>query len=66
MPEQLAVIGKPNRKVDVTQKLTGQTLYAGDLSLPRMLHCKILRSPHPHARLVFVDASAAKALPGVA
>lgn len=65
MAQQLNVIGKPNRKVDALQKVTGQTLYAADMVLPRLLHCKILRSIHPHARLKSIDTSAAEALPGV-
>ncbi len=65
MTRELNIIGKPNRKIDVTQKLSGQTLYAGDLSLPRMLHCKILRSCHPYARIISVDTGQAEALPGV-
>jgi 4-hydroxybenzoyl-CoA reductase alpha subunit len=59
------VVGKPLPKVDAHAKVTGQTLFADDLFLPRMLHCKILRSSHPHARIVSIDASRALALPGV-
>jgi 4-hydroxybenzoyl-CoA reductase subunit alpha len=65
MSHQLNIIGKPNRKVDALQKASGQTLYAADMSLPRMLHCKILHSIHPHARIVAIDTGAAQALPGV-
>ena len=65
MPQKFHIIGKPNRKVDVLKKVTGQTLYAGDIALPRMLHCKILRSIHPHARIKFIDITEAEALPGV-
>ena len=65
MSEELNVVGKPLRKVDAMQKVAGQTVYAGDVSLPRMLHCKILRSIHPHARIKFIDASQAAARPGV-
>src|SRR5437870_12997078 len=43
----------------------GTTKFADDLSLPRMLYCKLLRSPHPHARIVRIDAARALALPGV-
>ncbi|MEZ4270586.1 MAG: molybdopterin cofactor-binding domain-containing protein [Myxococcota bacterium] len=43
----------------------GRTLYADDIQLPGMLHGKILRSPHPHARIVSIDASAAMAIEGV-
>src|SRR5262249_54244205 len=57
---------KPLPKVDAAAKVTGQTLFADDLTLPRMLYARLLRSPHPHARVVRVDVSAAAALPGVA
>src|SRR5262252_3120258 len=59
------VIGKPRRRVDGRAKVTGQTKFADDLMLPRMLHCKLLRSTLPHARLVRVDGSRALAHPGV-
>ncbi|MCC6747746.1 MAG: molybdopterin-dependent oxidoreductase [Deltaproteobacteria bacterium] len=58
-------VGKPGRKVDATDKVLGRTRYTADLSLPRMLACKLLRSPEPHAVLEGVDASAALAMPGV-
>ncbi len=59
------VIGKPNRKVDALDKATGAAIYTDDIALPGMLHAKTLRSPHPHARIRSIDASAALALPGV-
>jgi 4-hydroxybenzoyl-CoA reductase subunit alpha len=58
-------IGKRNRKVEGLAKLTGRAVYADDLTLPRMLHAKLLRSIHAHARIRAIDASAALALPGV-
>jgi 4-hydroxybenzoyl-CoA reductase subunit alpha len=58
-------IGKPQRKIEGLEKSTGRALYADDIQLPEMLHGKILRSPHPHARIVSVDTSAAEALAGV-
>ena len=61
----LRVVGKAHRKIDAVAKVTGQTRFADDLSLPRMLYCKLLRSPHPHARIVRVDTSKAAALEGV-
>src|SRR2546425_668751 len=61
----LRVVGKALRKVDATAKVLGVTKFADDLSLPRMLYCKLLRSPHPHARIVRIDATRALALPGV-
>jgi 4-hydroxybenzoyl-CoA reductase subunit alpha len=63
--EDLRVIGVPRRRVDARAKVTGQTRFADDISLPRMVHCKLLRSPHPHARILKIDASRASAHPGV-
>src|SRR5215470_9599726 len=59
------VIGVPRRRVDGRAKVTGQTRFADDISLPRMAHCKLLRSPHPHARIHKIDPSRALAHPGV-
>src|SRR3954469_13569912 len=59
------IIGKPRRRVDARAKVTGQTKFADDLMLPRMVHCKLLRSPVPHARIVRVDVSRARTHPGV-
>ena len=61
----LRVVGKPWRKVDATAKVLGQTRFADDISFPRMLHVKLLRSSVPHARIVRIDASKAKKHPGV-
>ncbi|MFZ1909249.1 MAG: xanthine dehydrogenase family protein molybdopterin-binding subunit [Burkholderiales bacterium] len=58
-------IGKPRRRVDGRAKATGQLRFADDLALPRMLHCKLLRSPHPHAEIGSIDVSRAQAHPGV-
>ena len=59
------IIGKPTPKKDGAEKVTGRTRYLHDLVLPRLAHGKILRSPHPHARLVRIDTRRAAALPGV-
>src|SRR6516164_6294338 len=61
----LRVIGVPRRRVDGRAKVTGQTHFADDIFLPRMAYCKLLRSPHPHARIRKIDASRALAHPGV-
>ena len=61
----LNVVGKPFRKVDARAKCTGQTKFADDIVLPRMLACKILRSHEPHALIKNIDTSKALALPGV-
>src|ERR1700732_5583165 len=63
--DDLRVIGVSRRRVDARAKVTGQTRFADDISLPRMAHCKLLRSPHPHARITKVDAARALAQPGV-
>jgi 4-hydroxybenzoyl-CoA reductase subunit alpha len=59
------LVGKPRRRVDGRAKVTGQTVFADDMTLPRMAWCKLLRSPHPHAEIVAIDSSAALAHPGV-
>src|ERR1041384_3900827 len=61
----LNVVGKPFRKVDARAKCTGQTRFADDIVLPRMLFAKLLRSPVPHALIKNIDVSRAFALPGV-
>ncbi|PYS78675.1 MAG: aldehyde oxidase, partial [Acidobacteria bacterium] len=61
----LKVVGKPFRKVDARAKCTGQTKFADDIFLPRMLSCKILRSHHPHALIKNIDVSKALGTPGV-
>ncbi|HKS09658.1 MAG TPA: molybdopterin cofactor-binding domain-containing protein [Pyrinomonadaceae bacterium] len=65
MDKNLNVIGKPFRKVDARAKCVGQTKFADDIVLPRMLFCKILRSHVPHALIRNINASKALALPGV-
>ncbi|HEX4574411.1 MAG TPA: molybdopterin cofactor-binding domain-containing protein [Gemmatimonadales bacterium] len=61
----LRLVGKAHRKVDAAAKVTGATKFADDLALPRMLYARLLRSPHPHARLGRIDTARARALPGV-
>src|SRR3989475_10354611 len=62
---EFRVIGVPRRRVDARAKVTGQTRFADDIFLPRIAHCKLLRSPHPHARIRKIDTSRALARPGV-
>ncbi|MBW7884523.1 MAG: xanthine dehydrogenase family protein molybdopterin-binding subunit, partial [Caldilineaceae bacterium] len=59
------VIGTRPVRPDGTDKVTGRAVYAADIKLPGLLHGKILRSPHAHARILSIDTSAAEALPGV-
>lgn len=58
-------IGKPLMKVDAKGKVTGETKFADDIFLPRMLYCKLLRSPHPHAKIKSIDTAPALERPGV-
>ncbi|HZF20366.1 MAG TPA: molybdopterin cofactor-binding domain-containing protein, partial [Burkholderiales bacterium] len=59
------VLGKPRRRVDGRAKVTGLTRFADDVVLPRMVHCKLLRSPLPHAVIESINTSTAQAYPGV-
>jgi 4-hydroxybenzoyl-CoA reductase alpha subunit len=63
--QRFDIVGKPRRRVDGRAKVTGQLRYADDLSMPRMLHAKLLRSPHPHAAVREINVEKAKAHPGV-
>jgi 4-hydroxybenzoyl-CoA reductase subunit alpha len=63
--EPFDVIGKPYPKKDAKIKVTGECRFAGDISVPGMLHGKMLRSPHPHARILNVDTSKAERMKGV-
>ncbi|KPK05262.1 MAG: hypothetical protein AMJ56_16150 [Anaerolineae bacterium SG8_19] len=62
---QHRVVGEKKVRLDARAKVTGEYVYGMDLSLPGMIHGCTLRSPHPHARLLEIDISAAEALPGV-
>ena len=59
------VIGKAIPRVDGPEKVTGRAQYAADVSLPGLLWGKALRSPYPHARILSIDTSEARRLPGV-
>jgi CO/xanthine dehydrogenase Mo-binding subunit/CO/xanthine dehydrogenase FAD-binding subunit len=61
----LLVVGKDVPRTDAVPKVTGAAQYVADLHFPGMLHAAVLRSPHPHARIVSIDTRAAAAMPGV-
>ena len=63
--EKFKSIGIKQSFVDAREKVTGSARYLDDLEFPGLLFGKILRSPHPHARILSIDTSAAEALPGV-
>jgi 4-hydroxybenzoyl-CoA reductase subunit alpha len=62
---EYSVVGKRLPQIDGVPKATGQAVFSADMSFPAMLAGKILRSPHPHARILNIDASRALKLPGV-
>ncbi|WP_375255609.1 xanthine dehydrogenase family protein molybdopterin-binding subunit [Yoonia sp.] len=59
------VVGTRVIRPDGLDKVTGKAAYGADISAPGMLHGRILRSPHAHARIVSINTAAAQALPGV-
>ena len=64
-PAHLRAVGLPAARRDLAEKLVGEARFAADVRLEGTLIGKILRSPHPHARVLAVDVSAAMAVPGV-
>src|SRR5213080_5365726 len=58
-------IGKDIKRQEDPDLLTGRAVYTNDVRLPGMLHAAVLRSPYAHARIVSIDTSAAKKVPGV-
>lgn len=65
MTTTYATIGQPVARGEGTDKVSGQAVYAADITLPGMLWGQVLRSPFPHARIVHIDARRARELPGV-
>jgi len=63
--KEYSVVGKATRNIDGVAKVTGEARYTFDMTLPGMLYGKLLRSPHPHARIISIDTSEAERLPGV-
>ncbi len=62
---ELSVVGKAERKVDAVKLATGKPAFVDDIELRGMLHARLLTSPHAHAIIRDIDASQARALPGV-
>ena len=63
--KKLKYVGTRQIRPDGVDKVTGRAKFGADLSLPGMIGGKVLRSPHPHAKILSIDTSAAEALPGV-
>src|SRR5260370_25006912 len=71
-PEVLSVLDRPNSYIgkvvprpNLERLMQGRGLYVSDIELPRMAHVVFLRSPHAHAKIIGIDAGAAKRLPCV-
>ena len=61
----LKTCGHATSRIDALQRVSGKATYTNDVFLPGMLYARVLRSPHPHARIRRIDASKALAMPGV-
>ena len=61
----LTVVGHATPRIDAVERASGKATYTGDVRLPGMLYARVLRSPHPHARITRIDVTKAAALPGV-
>ncbi|MDR1531464.1 MAG: xanthine dehydrogenase family protein molybdopterin-binding subunit [Clostridiales bacterium] len=61
----LKIIGTSPDRLDAAAKTTGEALYTADMKFPNMLHMKVLRSPHAHARILGMDVTRAQKAPGV-
>src|SRR3954471_13037480 len=64
-PEKPVLLGTSVKRLDGPDKVTGRARYSYDINRPGMIYGRIVRSPHPHARVVSVDLSAAEKAPGV-
>src|ERR1044071_7413756 len=62
---EFSVVGAAVPRTEGAEKVSGRTLYTADVNLPNTLWAKILRSPHPHARIRSIDVSAATRVQGV-
>ena len=63
--KELKYVGKETVRLLGPQIVTGKAKYTGDFKLPGMQYGKILRSPHPYAKILSIDVEKAKAYPGV-
>ena len=61
----LNVVGRATPRIDAVERASGKATYTGDVQLPGMLYARVLRSPHPHARITRIDVTKALALQGV-
>jgi CO/xanthine dehydrogenase Mo-binding subunit len=65
LAEKYSVVGRSVPKIDGGLKVTGMARYIDDIELPNMLYGKILRSRHPHAKILRINTERAWRVPGV-
>lgn len=65
LDRDLTVVGRRIDRLDGLEKVTGRARYSGDMKLPGLLYGRVLRCPHPRARIARLDTGRAAALPGV-
>ena len=63
--EPMSVVGRSLPRIDAVERVTGAARYTGDVKLPGMAYARVLRSPHPHARIRRIDTRRALEMPGV-
>ena len=57
---KFTVVGQCHTRIEGAEKVTGRAQYSYDIQLPGQLYARVLRSPHPHARVTSIDASKAE------
>jgi len=62
---KLKTVGQATPRIDARERVSGKATYTGDVHIDGMLYARVLRSPHPHARIRSIDTSKAAAFPGV-
>ena len=61
----MSTVGVSHPRIDARERVTGRARYTGDVKRPGLLYARVLRSPHPHARIRAIDTSRVRQIPGV-
>ena len=61
----MSVVGQSRPRIDAVERVSGAARYTGDVKLPGMAYARVLRSPHPHARITSIDTRRAREMSGV-
>lgn len=65
MKTEFSQVGKRSQKIDAVKLATGRATFTDDVDMRGLLHAALVKSPHPHARVIRIDSSRARAMPGV-